>query len=202
MTTKKKEPEYDFMFKLVLIGNSGVGKTCLLLRFADDNFIDSYISTIGVDFRFRTITLDNKKIKLQIWDTAGQERFRTITSAYYRGADGLILVYDVSSRDSFNAIEEWLADVDRYVEDKVVKIILGNKADLKEREVDSDEAQQFCDKLGLEYFETSAKTADNVDAIFNHMAHKLIGINTIKPKKIPEIIVVDPNYNKKKSSCC
>jgi len=93
--------DYDYLFKLVLIGDSGVGKSCLLLRFADDNFTDSYISTIGVDFRFRTITIDKKTVKLQIWDTAGQERFRTITSAYYRGADGIIMVYDVTSSESF-----------------------------------------------------------------------------------------------------
>lgn len=103
--------DYDYLFKLVLIGDSGVGKSCLLLRFADDNFTDSYISTIGVDFRFRTITIDDKIVKLQIWDTAGQERFRTITSAYYRGADGIIMVYDVTSSESFDHVEEWLSEV-------------------------------------------------------------------------------------------
>jgi len=104
--TMSMKRDYDYLFKLVLIGDSGVGKSCLLLRFADDNFTDSYISTIGVDFRFRTITIDKKTVKLQIWDTAGQERFRTITSAYYRGADGIIMVYDVTSSESFDHVEE------------------------------------------------------------------------------------------------
>lgn len=97
--------DYDYLFKLVLIGDSSVGKSCLLLRFADDSFTESYISTIGVDFRFRTVKIEDKTVKLQIWDTAGQERFRTITSAYYRGADGIIMVYDVTRRESFDHVQ-------------------------------------------------------------------------------------------------
>ena len=96
--------EYDYLFKLLLIGDSGVGKSCLLLRFADDTYTESYISTIGVDFKIRTIQLDGKTIKLQIWDTAGQERFRTITSSYYRGAHGIIVVYDTTDSDSFEHV--------------------------------------------------------------------------------------------------
>merc|ERR1712006_60493 len=97
--------EYDYLFKLLLIGDSGVGKSCLLLRFADDTYTESYISTIGVDFKIRTINLDGKCVKLQIWDTAGQERFRTITSSYYRGAHGIIVVYDVTDRETFNNVK-------------------------------------------------------------------------------------------------
>merc|ERR1711898_6342 len=100
--------EYDYLFKLLLIGDSGVGKSCLLLRFADDTYSESYISTIGVDFKIRTIEHDGKRIKLQIWDTAGQERFRTITSSYYRGAHGIIVVYDVTELDTFHAVERWM----------------------------------------------------------------------------------------------
>jgi len=160
---------------LVLIGDSGVGKSCLLLRFADDNFTDSYISTIGVDFRFRTITIDKKTVKLQIWDTAGQERFRTITSAYYRGADGIIMVYDVTSSESFDHVEEWLSEVDRYANENTSKLLVGNKADLiEEKQVQEDQAQRFADKLGISFLETSAKTSTNVDAAFLTMAKELI----------------------------
>jgi len=172
MATKR---DYDYLFKLVLIGDSGVGKSCLLLRFADDNFTDSYISTIGVDFRFRTITIDEKTVKLQIWDTAGQERFRTITSAYYRGADGIIMVYDVTSAESFDHVEEWLSEVDRYANESTSKLLVGNKADLiEEKQVSEETAQSFAEKLGIPFLETSAKTATNVDAAFLTMAKELI----------------------------
>lgn len=176
--------DYDFLFKLVLIGDSGVGKSCLLLRFADDNFTDSYISTIGVDFRFRTITIDKKTVKLQIWDTAGQERFRTITSAYYRGADGIIMVYDVTNQESFEHVEEWLSEVDRYANENTSKLLVGNKADLVDDKVVQEEtAQRFAEKLGVPFLETSAKTATNVDAAFLTMAKELIKQRTEKPAK-------------------
>mmetsp|Transcript_1325 Transcript_1325/g.3547 ORF Transcript_1325/g.3547 Transcript_1325/m.3547 type:complete len:155 (-) Transcript_1325:896-1360(-) len=116
--------EYDYLFKLLLIGDSGVGKSCLLLRFADDTYTESYISTIGVDFKIRTLELDGKTIKLQIWDTAGQERFRTITSSYYRGAHGIIVVYDVTDQESFNNVKQWMNEIDRYANEKVNNCIL------------------------------------------------------------------------------
>lgn len=135
--------EYDYLFKLVIVGNSGVGKSSLLLRFADDTFSDSYLTTIGVDFRFKTLEIDGKKVKLQIWDTAGQERFRTITSAYYKvsyhpssfkGADGIILVYDVGSMSSFEDIDRfWINEVDSFAEKNVELVLLGNKSDIEEK---------------------------------------------------------------------
>mmetsp|Transcript_35141 Transcript_35141/g.71640 ORF Transcript_35141/g.71640 Transcript_35141/m.71640 type:complete len:131 (+) Transcript_35141:108-500(+) len=125
--------DYDHLFKLVLIGDSGVGKSCLLLRFADNAFTDSYISTIGVDFRFRTVKVEKHTVKLQIWDTAGQERFRTITSAYYRGADGIIMVYDVTNQESFNHVADWLTEVNRYASEGTCKLLVGNKSDRPDR---------------------------------------------------------------------
>jgi len=180
--------DYDYLFKLVLIGDSGVGKSCLLLRFADDNFTDSYISTIGVDFRFRTITIDKKTVKLQIWDTAGQERFRTITSAYYRGADGIIMVYDVTSQESFDHVEEWLSEVDRYANENTSKLLLGNKADLiDDRQVAEETAHKFAEKLNIPFLETSAKTATNVDQAFLTMAKELIRLRESAPAPRPNV---------------
>ena len=129
-----------------------MGKSCILLRFADDQFSDGYISTIGVDFRFRTVKVDKKTVKLQIWDTAGQERFRTITSAYYRGADGIIIVYDVTSEDSFRHINEWLNEVNRYAAEDTCKLLIGNKADLPDKIIPTEKAQvlQDCSLIFLE----------------------------------------------------
>ncbi|VTJ88720.1 Hypothetical predicted protein, partial [Marmota monax] len=116
-------PEYDYLFKLLLIGHSGVGKSCLLLRFADDTYTESYISTIGVDFKIRTIKSDGKTIKLQIRDTAGQERFQKITSSYYRGTHGIIVVYDVTDQESFNNVKQWLQEIDHYASENVNKLL-------------------------------------------------------------------------------
>jgi len=195
--------DYDYLFKLVLIGDSGVGKSCLLLRFADDNFTDSYISTIGVDFRFRTVTIDSKVVKLQIWDTAGQERFRTITSAYYRGADGIIMVYDVTSAESFDHVEEWLSEVDRYANENTVKLLVGNKADLVEkREVSEETAQRFADKLNISFLETSAKTATNVEAAFLTMAKELIKMRDGSSQTKDTTVQLEPTAPKKGGGCC
>mmetsp|Transcript_56128 Transcript_56128/g.119508 ORF Transcript_56128/g.119508 Transcript_56128/m.119508 type:complete len:209 (-) Transcript_56128:48-674(-) len=166
--------DYDHLFKLVLIGDSGAGKSCLLLRFADDAFTDSYITTIGVDFRFKTIQVDRKTIKLQIWDTAGQERFRTITSAYYRGADGIILVYDICDRESFAHVDEWLNEVNRYVNESTCKILIGNKCDRAERQVSTEEGQKKAQELGLAFIEASAKDATNVEKAFEMISGELI----------------------------
>lgn len=177
MSNKKapKSKDYDYLFKLVLIGDSGVGKSCLLLRFADDAFTESYISTIGVDFRFRTVKMDKKTVKLQIWDTAGQERFRTITSAYYRGADGIIMVYDTTSSDSFDHVNDWLKEVNRYASEGTCKLLVGNKCDrTADRAVTTEQAKEFADDLGVAFLETSAKTAKNVEEAFLTMAGELI----------------------------
>ncbi|TYJ02921.1 hypothetical protein E1A91_A13G263100v1 [Gossypium mustelinum] len=143
--------DYDYLIKLLLIGDSGVGKSCLLLRFSDGSFTTSFITTIGIDFKIRTIELDGKRIKLQIWDTAGQERFRTITTAYYRGAMGILLVYDVTDESSFNNIRNWIRNIEQHASDNVNKILVGNKADM-------DESKR------------SAKTNLNVEEVFFSIA--------------------------------
>merc|ERR1712220_9033 len=166
--------EYDYVFKLVLIGDSGVGKSCLLLRFADDTYTESHISTIGVDFKIRTIQLDGKTIKLQIWDTAGQERFRTITSSYYRGAHGIIVVYDTTDAQSFEAVKTWLHEIDRYASENVNKLLVGNKSDLtNKRQVEKDSAQEFATSVNIPFLETSAKSAANVEEAFMTMAGEI-----------------------------
>ena len=123
----------DYLFKVLLIGNSGVGKSSLLLRFADDVFHENFMPTIGVDFKIRTIEVDGKTIKLQIWDTAGQDRFKTITSSYYRGAHGIIVTYDITDRDSFAKVSEWMSEVDKHSDKNISRILVGNKKDLEDQ---------------------------------------------------------------------
>ena len=134
----------------MVIGDTGVGKSCLLLRFADDTFTENYVSTIGVDFRFRTVKVDKKTVKLQIWDTAGQERFRTITSAYYRGADGIIMVYDVTSEESYNHINDWFLEVSRYASENTCKLIVGNKTDKADKLVPTEKAKVYLNFISEE----------------------------------------------------
>jgi Ras-related protein Rab-1A len=166
--------EYDYLFKLLLIGDSGVGKSCLLLRFADDTYTDSYISTIGVDFKIRTVDLDGKTIKLQIWDTAGQERFRTITSSYYRGAHGIIIVYDITDKESFENVRQWLFEIDRFASESVCKLLVGNKSDLaNKRAVEYATAKAFADEINIPCLETSAKSSNNVEQAFLTMAAQI-----------------------------
>ncbi|RDW93210.1 Rab family GTPase YPT1 [Aspergillus mulundensis] len=202
---------YDYLFKLLLIGDSGVGKSCLLLRFADDTYTESYISTIGVDFvrvlvtvvlasksnsdtsqkKIRTIELDGKTVKLQIWDTAGQERFRTITSSYYRGAHGICVVYDVTDMDSFNNVKQWLQEIDRYATEGVNKLLVGNKSDMEDKKVvEYTVAKEFADSLGIPFLETSAKNASNVEQAFLTMARQIkerMGTATVNNKPTVQV---------------
>lgn len=199
-------PDYDYLFKLLLIGDSGVGKSCLLLRFADDTYTESYISTIGVDFKIRTIEMDGKTIKLQIWDTAGQERFRTITSSYYRGAHGIIIVYDVTDQESFDNVKQWLQEIDRHACDEVSKFLVGNKSDLTTKRVVTYEmAKEFADSVEMEFLETSAKNSTNVEKAFMVMASQIKQrmanqpLNDLSGSKQP---VTDLGGKQVDSGCC
>ena len=141
----------------------------------DNAFTESYISTIGVDFRFRTVKIGDKSVKLQIWDTAGQERFRTITSAYYRGADGIILVYDITKRVTFDHVRDWLSEVQRFANQDTCKLLIGNKCDMDvDRKVLKEEGNDLGAELGMPFLETSAKTAANVEQAFLALAKSLI----------------------------
>uniref|UniRef100_A0A7S0HGQ7 Uncharacterized protein n=1 Tax=Phaeocystis antarctica TaxID=33657 RepID=A0A7S0HGQ7_9EUKA len=178
MSSRADGKQYDFLIKLLLIGDSGVGKSCLLVRFADDAFSQSFITTIGIDFKIRTIELDGKRIKLQIWDTAGQERFKTITTAYYRGAMGIMLVYDVTNEATFENVSTWMRAIDQHASESVNKVLLGNKADssggLVERKgVSTERGQALADKFSLRFFETSAKNSINVEEAFYAIARDI-----------------------------
>ncbi|CAF3225522.1 unnamed protein product [Rotaria socialis] len=158
---------YDHLFKLLLIGDSGVGKTCVLLRFCDSAFSTTFISTIGIDFKIRTIELDGRKIKLQIWDTAGQERFKTITTAYYRGAMGIMLVYDITSEKSFDNIKNWIRNIEEHASVEVERMLIGNKCDMHDkRQVLREKGENLANEYGIKFMETSAKGNLNIDEAF------------------------------------
>ena len=173
----------DFLYKLLMIGDSGVGKSSLLLRFASDQFEESYMTTVGLDFKIRTVEVDGKVVKLQMWDTAGQERFRTITSSYYRGAQGIVVVYGLDDKKSFENVKQWVDEIDRYAGDGVVKLLVGNKCDVGDaRQVTREEAENFAEELKMRYMETSAKTAENVEETFMLTAREIKAKGVPKPK--------------------
>jgi len=158
---------YDIQIKLLMIGDSGVGKTCLLLRYANDSFSPTFITTIGIDFKIKNIDIDGTKIKLQIWDTAGQERFRTITTSYFRGAQGILLVYDVTDRRSFESIRNWISQIQQHADVHVNKILVGNKCDmLDEKVVSTEEGEKLAKEFNMPFWECSAKNNINVEESF------------------------------------
>eukprot|EP01071_Lankesteria_metandrocarpae_P000974 Lankesteria_metandrocarpae@DN1162_c0_g1_i1.p1 len=157
---------YHYLFKYIIIGDTGVGKSCLLLQFTDKRFRIDHDLTIGVEFGARMLDVCGKQVKLQIWDTAGQESFRSITRSYYRGAAGALLVYDITRRDTFNHLSRWLEEVRQYANPHMTIMLIGNKCDLERREVLTEEGAQFARQHGLIFLETSAKTAQNVEEAF------------------------------------
>eukprot|EP00002_Diphylleia_rotans_P038221 TRINITY_DN8673_c0_g2_i1.p1 TRINITY_DN8673_c0_g2~~TRINITY_DN8673_c0_g2_i1.p1 ORF type:complete len:220 (-),score=63.31 TRINITY_DN8673_c0_g2_i1:971-1630(-) len=165
---------YAYLFKYIIIGDSGVGKSCLLLQFTDKRFQPVHDMTIGVEFGARMITIDGKQIKLQIWDTAGQESFRSITRSYYRGAAGALLVYDITRRETFSHLTNWLEDARQHANQNMTIMLIGNKSDLEHRrQVSVEEGQQFAKENNLVFMETSAKTAAGVEDAFINTAKQI-----------------------------
>lgn len=184
-STQALTHDYDYLMKVLLIGDSGVGKSCLLLKYTDDYFCERFISTIGVDFKIKTITIPgcDKIAKLQLWDTAGQERFRTIVSAYYRGSQAIVLCFDCTNRASFEHIKSWLAEVDRYAQPAVVKVLVALKSDLtNHRVVGYEEAKEFADALQIKYVEASSKTGAGVQEVFRVCAKGVYDSQMLAPR--------------------
>lgn len=170
----KSTMSYAYLFKYIIIGDTGVGKSCLLLQFTDKRFQPVHDLTIGVEFGARMVTIDEKQVKLQIWDTAGQESFRSITRSYYRGAAGALLVYDITRRDTFKHLSRWLDEARQHSQSNMVIMLIGNKSDLEHRRaVSTEEGKAFAEEHGLIFMETSAKTAQNVEQAFINTADKI-----------------------------
>ena len=190
------------LYKILLLGDSAVGKSCLLLRYCDESFQDIHLATIGLDFRLKTLNLDNnKKIKAQIWDTAGQDRFRAITKNYYRGANGILLIFDITDRSSFEHIRNWIEQIKEEAPEQIIIYLVGNKIDNQNnRVVTNEEAKKLAEEFKLKYYETSAKNNINVDTTFLDLIKE---IDSIYSQLYIDNNGMTINGNKKpKKKCC
>ncbi|XP_072249634.1 ras-related protein Rab-25b [Leuresthes tenuis] len=199
---------YNFVFKVVLIGESGVGKSNLLSRFTKNEFSHDSRTTIGVEFSTRTVQLSGFTIKAQIWDTAGLERYRAITSAYYRGAVGALLVYDITKYLTYESVERWLKELYDHADPHIVVMLVGNKTDLEsERSVPTEEAKDFAEKKGLLFLETSALESTNVEAAFNSVLaeiHKKVSSKEVVRGSIKAVSLnnSEAKNTEEKKACC
>jgi small GTP-binding protein len=207
---------YDYLFKISLIGDSGIGKTSILLRFTDNVFKDDTQSTIGVDFKIVSVNLNNSFIKMQIWDTCGSERFKGLTSSFIKSCNIFLLVYDISKRKSFENLDSWIKLIYENTSPKFMCLV-GNKSDIERREVSKEEALEFCEKNGFSYLETSAKTNFNIEEVFIHIAQSLyidiqrkkneesvreeFSMGANKDIKIDNISLNSSHINKKPCAC-
>ncbi|CAF1483563.1 unnamed protein product [Rotaria sordida] len=201
--------EYDYLFKILIIGDSGVGKSAILQRFTQNNFSSEYFVTVGVDFRIRTVNVDSKRCKLQVWDTAGQDRFKCVASSFYRGAHGVIICFDITNRESFDHVDKWLEEVKRHCVNQPPVYLVGTKSDLQSQRVISySTIKTYTDTKSLSYIETSSKTNENVDNCFIDFTRTLIthmdqmdANHRSKQMKKPSIVLNDKTKSNTTGGC-
>ena len=191
--------DYDHIFKIITLGESGIGKTSLIKRFAHDIFEENHLASIGLDFLIKVLDIENKIIKIQLWDICGSERFKTVIPSYYRNADGAIVAYDISYKRSFDRVKLWINGIKKYSNKETNIVIVGNKCDfdILDREVTEEEGKKLADELGVKYFETSAKTGYNVNEAYNFLIKDIIdNYKDFERKKIE--LKKDDKIDKKK----
>ena len=193
-------------FKILLIGDSGVGKSSVILRYIEDYFSGTLMSSIGVDFKTKQIEIDERLVKIQIWDTAGHEKFRTITTSYYKSAHAIIIIYDITDINSFEHIKNWMIDIDKFAKQGVLKTLVANKTDLEDqRKIKKEEGQSIAKKYGVNFFEVSAKDNKNIDELFLDTAKSLLekNDNGLNEENVSNIVLNINKINlKKKKKCC
>ncbi|CAD8127175.1 unnamed protein product [Paramecium sonneborni] len=200
---KRAHDPYEHLIKILLLGNSGVGKTQILLRYSENNFRTGYMCTIGVDFKIKKLQVDDRVVKMQIWDTAGQEKYQTLTQNFYKGAMGILLVFAVNNRDSLKDIDKWMNQIKQHASENIIKILIGNKIDLQDRSITTEEAQQLATKYGIQYFETSAKDGINVNEAFLQIAKLILHQHQDSLNPNPKQRLTNhQNEIKIDSSCC
>jgi len=214
--SSNENQKYDSLLKFMIVGDSGCGKTCLLLRYVDEAFTSSFMSTIGIDVKTKVVDSKNKSVKLQIWDTAGQERYRTITTSYFRGANGIFLVYDITNQESFFNVRNWMKCISEHASDQVQCILIGNKADMEDkRQVEVDQGESLAEEYGIPFFETSAMNNMNVSEAFTQLIDDTIdeaGLPKGKPKNnvalrplpgsVSSVAVQNSQETKDSTTCC
>ena len=198
------DPKYTF--KILTLGESGVGKTCILRRFVENKFSKNHLATIGIDFKTKTISIKGYEVKLKIWDTAGQERFRNITNQYYKGADGIILVYDLTNKESMLKIKDWMEQIQQNTTSSEIALVLvANKVDLN-RVITNDESLSLSQQLKIKSFETSALSGDGIDDIFQYLTMEIINKKKLDDSINGNGMILDKNFKQKKEKdkkdCC
>lgn len=207
MMNSEKE---SMVAKILTIGESGVGKTCILLRYTDNKFIKHHLTTIGIDYKTKDVNINGKSIKLKIWDTAGQERFRNITQQYYKGADGIVLVFDLTDRNSFEKVRDWMKQIQSYTQKESIAIVLlGNKCDAENKAVSIKEASEIASEFNLKFFETSAMNNTNIEESFRQLSSEIMKIKESKssnyentPRQSQQLKPMEKEIKPKKKGCC
>ena len=202
----EEEAEDDYnLYKILVLGDTSVGKSCLLLRFCDNSFQEAHLTTIGLDFRLKTINLkDDRKVKIQIWDTAGEDRFRSITRNYYKGAKGILLIFDVTDKETFTHVRDWIERIHEESPEGITICLVGNKIDMNEsRVISNEEGKKIADEFKIPYFETSAKSNIGVEEVFTYLVKE---VDTIYMKEHKEEVgrktVLNQKTKNKKKKCC
>ena len=191
----------DLVFKILLLGDSEVGKSCFLMRYSENVFIENYITTIGLDYKLKTVKLDTgKTIKVQLWDTAGQDKYRTIAKNYYKGSHGILLLYDITKQSSFDNIREWVRDIKEEVNEKAILFLIGNKIDMEDqRKIPKEKGVELAEEFKIPFFEASAKSGENVDEVFKALYNKICEIyGDLERERGTKLI----KKRKIKSRCC
>ena len=191
----------DLVFKILLLGDSEVGKSCFLMRYSENVFIENYITTIGLDYKLKTVKLDTgKTIKVQLWDTAGQDKYRTIAKNYYKGSHGILLLYDITKQSSFDNIREWVRDIKEEVSEKAIIFLIGNKIDIEDqRKISKEKGEELAEEFKIPFFEASAKSGENVDEVFKALYNKICEIYGDLEKERGSKLI---KKSKMKKKCC
>ena len=192
------------LYKFIIIGESSVGKSCIIMRYTEDRFTDSFLTTVGVDFKVKEVSVDGQLVKLQVWDTAGQEQFHTITKSYFRGAHGILLVFDVGKRETFEKTHMWMESIHESAAENVDVVLVGNKIDLPpdERAISAEDGENLAREFMVPYFETSAKTGDGITQVFDALIRTVMSRKIADSPEKTKQVKVDVVSARKKSGCC